>query len=76
MGRAMVGLAALYAIGAVVTFGHAAAAAEHKAQADYATCLRVAEHPQLCFRDEAGPGASGMMAAVLWPFYLSWEAWS
>lgn len=64
----------LYALAAIITFGHAAASAERTGHADYQQCL--SQHKEVCWRDDAKPSMVGMMGAMLWPLYWSWEAWS
>lgn len=61
--------AVVYALVAVVTFGHAAAAAERAEIAAYEQCLKTDE---ICL--QGIPGMNGFMAATFWPFYWSWEA--
>ncbi len=73
MGRGftiMVVAAALYAAGALVTFGHAAAGYDRRVTAEYAACM--ARTPPYCPREVGAPFA-GLVAAVLWPLYWSWE---
>lgn len=60
---------ALYAVVAIVTFGHAAAAAERADVVRYQQCV---EREEVCI--QGIPGINGFMAAVFWPFYWSWEA--
>lgn len=65
---------AIYALGAIATFGHAAAASQRQELADYQQCL--ARKNDYCWRDDAMPGMNGTLGAMLWPLYWSWEAWS
>lgn len=64
--------AAIYALGAIVAFGHSASSKQRA----HATCEANRElHPDrliLC----PDPASYGIVAGALWPFYLSWEIWS
>lgn len=64
--RIGVGLFLAYCAIAIFTFGFAAA--HHPA------CVAPADHSTVCDLDS--PTVSGIAAAVLWPLYWSWEAWS
>lgn len=75
--RLMIACAAAYLAVGIVTFGHAAAHAERRGNADYAACLaRKAIKDEPCWIDTARPSAVGMTAALTWPLYWSWEFWS
>lgn len=73
--RALIGLAVLYGTVAVITFGHGAARAEQKYRADHAACLARHDPHEVCWESDV-PAANGLAAALLWPLYWSWEAWS
>jgi hypothetical protein len=65
-------IAAIYAAGFVIAFGHSAAARQNAEDAEYAACK--AKQDALCWRNIAGAPAGAMMAGLLWPLYVSWEA--
>lgn len=71
--RLWIGLAGLYALAAVITFGHAAAQAQVRYDREYLEC--AADQKASCFRDRIA-GMDGFFAALGWPLYWSWEAWS
>lgn len=77
MKRALIACAALYGVIAIATFGHAAASGERRDDAEYAECRQrqIADDRIICLRG-AGAPLGGLFAAVVWPFYWSWEAWS
>lgn len=56
--------AGIYLVMAVVTFGHAAA--------HHPPCIETERK----YCPEDGKALAGMGAAILWPFYWSWEAWA
>jgi hypothetical protein len=67
----------LYIVVGVVTFGHAAAHAQPAYDKIRADCVRT-NSSTICATaaDTAPPAIDGIGAALLWPFYWSWEAFS
>jgi hypothetical protein len=68
-----------YAAVAVVTFGHSAAHREPIEQLEQAKCeARIAAGLEgYCFDNSTeSAGMNGFVAALVWPLYWSWEAWS
>lgn len=68
----------LYLAAGCVAFGHAAARAYERENELFAACrARPPEGRQdWCFDGRtANAAASGMVAFIVWPLYLSWEAW-
>lgn len=74
MKKLHIAAAALYFGLAIITFGHAAAQSERRINAEVAKCEQRTPNA-LCWDSPATPGASGVLAAMLWPLYWSWEAW-
>lgn len=81
--RCAIGLAALYAVVGIVTFGHAGASAEKVEEIDYQQCRadrrayldRYGVEPDsFCLRNDIY-GLTAAMAATFWPFYWSWDYW-
>lgn len=70
----MVAVIALYAIGSVVTFGYAAAAADRWQIAHCATpAERLNAGGTSCY---SAPSSKAIPAAFAWPLYWSWEAFA
>lgn len=63
----------LYLVGAIITFGHAAAFNATWREANCATRDQRLESPDNCYAASWGPA---LPAAMVWPLYWSWEAWS
>lgn len=72
--KGWIACAAAYGLIAVVTFGHCAAESDRWTEAKYAECRAeaVANPKKYCARESWAPIA-GVIAAVLWPLYWSWE---
>lgn len=64
--------AAAYIAVGIVTFGHGAAHADR----EHAACEAKPLPPKAIRWCEDTAPINGLGAAVLWPFYWSWEAWS
>lgn len=64
---------AAYLLGAIVTFGHAAARQEQFVMSANCASLQLREADDLC---RIWPVLPGAMWAALWPLYWSQEAWS
>jgi hypothetical protein len=64
-------IACAYVLIGIATFGHAAAQTDSLEQAKYEACKRVQKN--YCWEDNMSAPAGGVMAAMLWPLYWSWE---
>lgn len=62
--------AVAYALGALVTFGHAAAGSEKKRTQELAQC--EAARKEYCYSGRLA-GFEGAFSAIVWPLYWSWE---
>jgi hypothetical protein len=71
MTRRLCLLGGLYAVAAIITFGHAATNGERERLARCA----ANRHSFACYSKEE-PVLGGILAGLMWPLYLSWEAWS
>lgn len=60
-----------YAGAALFTFGHAASGSERRGEARRIECR--SEGQEYCPTELDIPGASGILAGMLWPLYWSWE---
>lgn len=71
--RILIAAGILYALVAVVTFGHAAAYGEAWSNQH---CMSKEARETMVTDCMSVPWVSGLGAAALWPLYWSWEAWS
>lgn len=72
MSRIWLWAAVIYAVIAVVTFGHSAAASTR----DHAACEAKQDKEGRPWCGLNNAPLFGVSSAVLWPLYWSWEAWS
>lgn len=63
-------IAAAYALVALVTFGHAAAASDKSIDQELAQC--EAARKEYCYNGRIA-GLEGALSALVWPLYWSWE---
>jgi hypothetical protein len=62
-----------YVLMGIVTFGHCAAESNIRYAALKCGSYKVDESPNSC---DGNPPFDGIVAAVTWPLYWSWEAFS
>lgn len=63
---------AVYCTGSVAAFGHSAANTYERLSLEYADCRK--DPKNICIDDRTGRAATGgLLAAMMWPLYLSWE---
>lgn len=69
--RLRIALLSGYAAMAIATFGHAAAQDRARTEAEYTECRVRSDY---CPRFDMAEGV-GLVAAIAWPLYWSWEIW-
>jgi hypothetical protein len=73
MKRLYITVAVLCAVIALVTFGHSAAG---QTEWHEAHCQTAAQREEMLSNCVSITPVTAGVAALLWPFYWSWEAWS